>query len=180
MSLPKVFCWTRFGTEAGEEIGQIVARKEEERLRNGGVFLWGIGNPIGPSIGQLIRLDDYPEVIFSPICSAPRKKDTSPEQVVAWTVGETLDGKRYKLPAGSLVTSRYDPQAGRKNHYALVCSSPTVLQLNPKAETISFGSLRNLLTNRPVGASQVTAIVRRTNGHSTNCSLLIRRPFELG
>jgi hypothetical protein len=27
-----MFCWTRFGTEAGEPIEQILERKEDERL----------------------------------------------------------------------------------------------------------------------------------------------------
>ena len=48
--LPTIFCWTRFGGEAGEPIEQILFRKEQERLANGGVFLWGIGNAVGPSI----------------------------------------------------------------------------------------------------------------------------------
>ena len=46
--LPDLFCWTKYGTEAGEDIGAILERKESERLASGGTFLWGVGNAIGP------------------------------------------------------------------------------------------------------------------------------------
>ena len=42
MPLPEVFVWTRFGTEAGQPIEEIIERKELERRANGGVFLWGL------------------------------------------------------------------------------------------------------------------------------------------
>src|SRR5689334_16901759 len=35
--LPLLFCWTRFGTEAGEPIEAILERKEREREATGGV-----------------------------------------------------------------------------------------------------------------------------------------------
>ena len=165
MPLPRFFCWTRFGTEAGERIDHILARKEKERQLNGGVFLWGVGNAVGPSIRQLIQLQANPEVIFSPIRSAPRKVDVAPDNVVMWTMGETLEGTRYELPAGSLVTSSY---RRRKNHYALVCASSKTLRIRPEGEIISFSRLRNLLTNKPIGASQVTAIVQQAT-HSSEC-----------
>jgi hypothetical protein len=44
--LPEAFVWTRFGTEAGQTIDRILARKEAERIANGGLFLWGIGNSV--------------------------------------------------------------------------------------------------------------------------------------
>src|ERR1700728_56037 len=37
VGIPDRFCWTRFGTEAGESIEHILNRKEEERLANGGI-----------------------------------------------------------------------------------------------------------------------------------------------
>lgn len=166
MSLPKHFCWTRFGTEAGEGFEHILARKEEERCLNGGVFLWGIGNAIGPSLRRLIQLEPEPEVIFSPIRSAPRKVDVSPEQVVVWTAGRTIDGQPYALPTGSIVTSRYKPGTTR-SHYALVCETMANLDVDPKGEMFMFGKLRNLLTNKAVGASQVTAVVQ-LNAHNEN------------
>ncbi len=75
MQLPEHFCWSRFGTEAGEKIDAIIERKERERIENGGIFLWGIGSAIGPSMSRLVELEAKPEVIFSPIRSAPRNVD---------------------------------------------------------------------------------------------------------
>ena len=161
MPVPKHFCWTRFGSEAGEAFGDILSRKEEERVLNRGMFLWGIGNAIGPSVRELIRRERDPQVIFSPIRSAPRAVDTSPKTIVVWTWGETLAGEPYPLPNHSVVTSRFDESAARKSHYALVCSSPLPLRLSEEGDKLLFGLLRNLVSGRPVGASQVTAVVSR-------------------
>jgi hypothetical protein len=37
------FVWTRVGSNAGEEIQSITARKEAEREAGGGEFWWGVG-----------------------------------------------------------------------------------------------------------------------------------------
>ncbi len=163
MTFPACFCWTRFGTEAGQAIDQIFERKEQERAANGGVFFWGIGNAIGPSIRELLRRTAIPEVLFSPIRSVPRIADAKPSAVVAWTAAETLEGEPFQLPGHSLVTSRYDPNAPKESSYALVCFSPRPLNESRCDEQIAFAGLRNLRTGRPVGASQVTAIVKNTS-----------------
>lgn len=163
MTLPVCFCWTRFGTEAGQAIGEIFERKEQERTANDGVFFWGIGNAIGPSIRELLRRTAIPEVLFSPIRSAPRLADAKPPSVVAWTAAETLGGEPFQLPEHSLVTSRYDPNAPKESSYALVCFSPRPLNESRCDEQIALAKLRNLRTGRPVGASQVTAIVESMN-----------------
>jgi hypothetical protein len=160
VTLPLCFCWTRYGTEAGQTIDQIFKRKEQERAANGGIFFWGIGNAIGPSVRELLRRTANPEVLFSPIKSAPRLADARPESVVAWTSAETLRGDSFDLPFHSLVTSRYDPNAPRESSYALVCFSTQSLNETRCDEQIAFAGLRNLRTGRPVGASQVTAIVQ--------------------
>src|SRR4051812_49335379 len=85
MSLPKRFCWTRFGVEAGQSVDHILLRKEQERRANSGVFFWGIGSAVGRSITELLRQTQLPEVLFSPIKSNPRAVDTTPATVVAWT-----------------------------------------------------------------------------------------------
>ncbi len=157
--LPDLFCWTRFGTEAGEAAGHILQRKENERAANGGTFIWGIGNALGPSIRELVRRGPKPEVLFSPIKSSPKKQDVLPPAVAAWTSGETLDGDLYRLPEHSLVTSRYDPAAPREAHYALVCFSRTPIAPTRPVGKVSFAALKNLRTGRPIGASQVTAVV---------------------
>jgi hypothetical protein len=156
--------WTKFGTEAGQSIAHILGRKEKERCANDGVFYWGIGNAVGPSILELLRQSDEPEVLFSPIKSAPRRDDVAPDSVVAWTAAAGLDGEPYRLPIWSLITSRFNMQ--RQRHYALVCRSDSSLldafgTTKPATEKIAIDELRNLVTGRPLGSSQVTAVVRR-------------------
>lgn len=162
MPIPHMFCWTRFGTEAGEGIDRILVRKEEERLANHGVFLWGIGNAIGPSIRELVRRDSKPTVVFSPIRSNPRNEDVAPNRVVRWRAGRTLGGQQYELPAGSVVTSGVSGRNGHPKHYALVCFLASALRITDATENVPFKRLRNLLSERMVGASQVTAVVRCT------------------
>ena len=76
--LPEAFCWTKFGVEAGEPPLSIFQRKELERRRNGGIFLWGIGQSIGPSLPDLLRVTPSPEVLFSPIRTPAAAHDVSP------------------------------------------------------------------------------------------------------
>ena len=170
-TLPDMFCWTRFGGEAAEPVDNILLRKERERIANGGIFLWGIGNAIGPSIVELMMRTPRPKVIFSPIKTAAKTRDTNPPAVVRWTGAEALDGQAYEMPEHSLVTSRYDPDAPKKNHYALVCYSAQPLIPLQQGEKIGFDQLRNLKTGRPVGASQVTAVVERTETESVAVTL---------
>jgi len=164
MELPRYFCWTRFGTEAGEDISDIVARKEEERLSNQGVFLWGIGNAVGRSMCELVRRERTPQLLFSPIRSAPRKQDVAPASVVIWTAGRTQAGDWYDLPTGSVVTSGMSNGSRASRRYALVCESSGPLRVEVGDQRLSFSHVRNLLTDRPLGASQVTAVVRLREG----------------
>ena len=71
-----------------------------------------------------------------------------------------MAGEPYALSAQSLITSRLDPITPRDVHYALVCYSDHSLFGAASEQKIVFRRLRNLLTKRPVGASQVTAVVR--------------------
>jgi hypothetical protein len=158
--IPSVFCWTRFGTEAGETIEEILARKERERSASGGLFLWGIGNSIAPALAELVRRDPNPAVLFSPIRSRPRAADVAPERVVSWIGGKTLAGEPIELDSRFLVTSRAS-SARPRPHYALVCRSESSLELSDSIGSLSLARLRNLLSGRPVGASQTTAVVER-------------------
>lgn len=147
------FCWSKYGTEAGEGIDRILARKEEERVRNGGLFLWGIGNSIRPALRELVDKSAHPPVRFSAMKSRPKPIDVFPERVVKWRSGVALDGSPYDLPPGSIVTSRASAAA----HFALVCWS-----VNPLVETtqeINAGWLRNYIGGTRVGHSQVTSVV---------------------
>jgi hypothetical protein len=158
--LPLSFCWTRFGPEAGESFSQILERKERERRANRGFFYWGIGNPLRPGIAELVKTSDGPEVLFSAIRSRPRPKDVSPAVTVRWTVAEDMDGTRFDIPSAVVVHSARDDIDSTRPHYALVCHSAEPLDLRELGR-IWFGALRNLRTGSPVGASQVTAVVRR-------------------
>ncbi len=105
-----------------------------------------------------------PEVLFSPIKGPPRRVDVSPAHVVEWRVGETIAGERRALPPtfhvrGGSGTERMSPR------YALVCASQRPLIVSDHGQ-LNFDTLRNLLSGNPVGASQVTAVVRRLDGMS--------------
>jgi hypothetical protein len=169
--LPNLFCWTRFGGEAAESIEHILRRKEKERLANSGIFLWGIGSAIGPSILELTHRTARPKVIFSPIKTAPKQRDVNPPAVVMWTEAEGLDGKDFAIPSYSRVTSRFDPETPKSHHFALVCYSPTPLIPLQRNFKIGFKQLSNLKTGRPVAASQVTAIVERKDFETESSSM---------
>jgi hypothetical protein len=153
--LPTLFCWTRFGTEAGERIGTILHRKEMERLANNGTFYWGIGNSVAPAVASLLEREASPEVLFSPIKSRPRPADVAPQCVVRWREATTIAGERITLPDTVRVTSRPS-----RSHYALVCSATEPLELAHLGR-LRFSELRNLVSGHPLGSSQVTAVVTR-------------------
>ena len=160
--LPEIFCWTKFGTEAGESAGSIFRRKEAERRRNDGLFLWGIGHSIRPSLLELLRLTTAPRLVFSPMKSRASTRDSKPSDVMVWSHGVGYDGRPYELPRHSLVTSRRISGNDRQSHFALVCSSegPITSQAD-SATTLPLGELRNLVSGAQLGPSQVTSVVRR-------------------
>jgi hypothetical protein len=164
MPLPAVFCWTKFGTESGEAPSEIFERKERERLGNDGVFLWGIGNSIRPSVDALLASTDDPQVLFTPMISAPAAVDVNPDQVFIWQAAHDRHGDSYRLPTTSLVTSRATIGRTRHRHYALVCYSDSCLtEPLTNGTAIDRSLLRNLRTGAMVGSSQVTSVVRRIN-----------------
>jgi hypothetical protein len=161
MPLPLAFCWSKFGAEAGEGPRSIVERKERERRRNGGIFLWGVGTSIWPSLLALLEAEPDPRVLFTPMVSPPATSDASPSGAVLWQEAKGFDGRPFAIPCHSLVTSSFRlGQAGHR-HYALVCRSDHSL-LEPSGQAwIDHAKLRNLRTGRQVGRSQVTSVVRR-------------------
>ncbi len=161
LNLPEAFCWTRFGTEAGEAITEILRRKEAERRANDGTFFWGIGNSVAPGIAQLVRKRPEPEVLFSPIKGRPRAADAEPEAVVRWRSAETVRGDLFQIPDVVRITSRM--ATGKRRHYALVCSAEQPLEFANHGQ-LAFGALQNLVSGRSVGPSQVTAVVRLLRG----------------
>jgi hypothetical protein len=161
IDLPNVFCWTKYGTEAGELPEAILGRKEAERRANAGLFLWGIGNAIGPSLHQLLTETATPRVVFTPMWSTAAARDVQPQRTARWHRGTGLDGSDFEVPTAALVTSRYGTH--RRAHYALVCRSEGALATDPADTGPAFppAHVRNLRSGAPVGASQVTAVVRR-------------------
>lgn len=159
--LPEAFVWSRMGIEAGEALERIVERKELERDAAGGTFFWGIGSSVGNAVRSLLGITSNPEVMFSPILGVPRAVDAAPEATARWTAGVGLDGRRIRLPEAAVVTSRWDPARPHTPRYALVCATDAPLALDDLGE-LTFGALTNLASGAPVGASQVTAVVRRS------------------
>ena len=169
-SLPDYFVWTRYGTESGEAAESILARKEQERQAADGIFLWGIGNSVGPSVRKLLASLEgrEPYVVFSPMLAAPRPADVSPAEVVAWQSARGLDEQEWEMPPGTLVTSRAGSAGvGKSRHYALVCKRTEALRANDSGDRFEIADLTNFATGNPVGHSQVTAVVHRT-GRSTD------------
>lgn len=164
--IPPAFCWTRFGTEAGQSVQEILRRKEEERLANGGVFLWGVGNALSPAIRALVAMAGRPLLLLSPTVSTPRRVDAAPSSVALWTEATDLAGEPYDLPQRSLVTSHLSGAAGKRFHYALVCRSSEPLDFGRVRGYLDFASLFNLQSGKPIGASQVTCVVQHRSSIS--------------
>jgi len=83
------------------------------------------------------------------------------EAVVRWRSAETIDGDILHIPDAITLTSRM--ATGKRSHYALVCSTERPLEFANHGQ-VAFGALRNLLSGRSVGPSQVTAVVRLLRG----------------
>ena len=163
-SLPSVFCWTKMGTEAGQDLGAILRRKEFERVSGSGVFAWGIGNSVGPAVRHARALGIDPlDVLFTRMKSAPKAVDVAPSALVLWTAYEDELGHRVELPAHMLVTSRGDiPEhdGTKRQHFALICRSDRSLLAPPGELVVDASAVCNLVSRNPTGASQVTAVVR--------------------
>ncbi len=158
--LPPTFCWTKMGTESGEDLSHIILRKEWERRLGGGGFLWGIGQSLGANADAAVADGNSLAAVFSPMLSKPKEIDVAPVDVVLWNSWIDVEGQTRPLPMHSFVTSRAKLPSGRRKefHYALVCRSPAELGTT-SALRVSPLSLRNLNTGKALGASQVTAVV---------------------
>jgi uncharacterized transporter YbjL len=92
--LPEYFCWTKFGTEAGEVSHAIFGRKEIERRRNGGIFLWGI---VATSVPLIIAIflgryvfKFHPAILFG-VCAGVRTTTAA--------LGMVQEAAKSKVPA---------------------------------------------------------------------------------
>jgi hypothetical protein len=148
--------------ESGQQLHAIVARKELERLACNGLFFWGVGNAPARSVSLLVKARQPVDVIFSVMKSKPKQIDTSPLELYVWRRFIDLNGVLRSLPPGVLVTSRGDTYGGAKRrHYALVCHSAAPLVLDDLGPFYP-SMYRNVGgTGAPIGASQVTALLKR-------------------
>lgn len=149
------------GAEAGQALSEIIRRKEIERRGCEGLFLWGIGNSLGSNLALLRRCAVESCVVFSPMRSKPRVADSSPATLRLWLSYIDGSGRERELPTASLVTSRARTTGGHAKdaHYALICESRSAIDQGPCGE-FDASTLVNLASGRPVGASQVTSVVR--------------------
>jgi hypothetical protein len=158
----EILCWSRMQAEAGEELAAIMARKELERLAGDGMFFWGVGNAPSRAVGQLARIGHEIDVVFSVMKNRPKAVDLKPRDLVVWRRFIDVHGIEQPMLPHALVTSRGETEFGTKRaHYALVCRSERPLALS------DFGpfdpsAYRNVSgKGAPIGASQVTALLRR-------------------
>lgn len=164
-ALPHVFCWTKMGAEAGQSLDAILQRKEFERLSGDGLFAWGVGNSVGPAVRHARKLGFRSlDVLFTRMKSAPKAMDVSPSALVLWAAYEGETGKVVPLPAHVLVTSRgnTDERAVKRTHYALLCRSKRSLLSAAQDQAVDSSAVCNFMSGNPIGASQVTAVVRST------------------
>jgi len=155
-------CWSRMQAEAGQGLTAIVARKEREREAGNGLFFWGVGNAPALVTNALARLNHPVRVIFSIMKGKPKTEDISPRRAFVWRKYLDANGVERELPPNALITSRAETKSAvKKRHFALMCFSNAQLQItrgiafDPHAYRNAGG------TGAAVGASQVTALLRR-------------------
>ncbi|MDP2359026.1 MAG: hypothetical protein Q8M31_23615 [Beijerinckiaceae bacterium] len=170
-------CWTRMQAEAGQTLDAIVRRKELERRAGNGMFLWGVGNAPAIVTNELARLEHPVTAVFSIMKSRPKAVDSQPGKTVAWRRYVAVDGGVRPLPPHVLVTSRAESATGPKSkHFALMCWSDKPLAIR-YGEPFDPSAFRNAgAAGAPVGASQVTALLRRISrdGNSTSYEVNLR------
>lgn len=174
-------CWSRMQAEAGQALEAIIRRKELERQCNGGIFAWGVGNAPARLTRVLARTGQPVRAIFSVMKSKPRPSDAQADDLVVWRAYIDAEGVERSLPAGSIVTSRAGTTTGRKRaHYALICRSKRGLNLDHGGDRFDPTAFRNAGEHgRPVGASQVTALLRQVAGQNSNGPYAINMEAEL-
>lgn len=162
--IPPVFCWTKMGTEAGQSLELILRRKELERKSGQGLFAWGIGNSLGvaAALARQESQDNEVDVLFTPMRSVAKHIDASPTQVLLWLGYHNEDGIETRLPIHMVVTSRgsLGREGGRRSHYALLCEAHRDIAISADLGVIDASRAKNFASLNPLGASQVTAVVR--------------------
>ncbi|MGE6323216.1 hypothetical protein ACQKEF_23655 [Pseudomonas oryzihabitans] len=153
------------GIESGEGLQAIIRRKNWERKLGNGIFYWGIGQSLGLNAqNAALSNRNSLKAIFSPMISKAKAIDRKPEKLFLWNDYISSDGSEIPLPSHAFITSRADLPSGRLKsaHYALICSSRTDLTEIGDI-TLDFKMLTNFSSERGLGPSQVTAVVKKTN-----------------
>lgn len=152
------------GAEAGQQLGGILHRKELERRSGSGVFAWGIGNSLGeaPRLAQQQSPAGKVDVLFSPMKSPAKVIDAAPSQILVWLSYQSDSGRLLSLPEHMVITSRGGTSHSslKRCHYALICRSEQDITLAAEDLTIDASRARNLASLNPLGASQVTSVVK--------------------
>jgi hypothetical protein len=174
-------CWSRMQAEAGQALDAIIRRKELERQSNGGIFIWGVGNAPARLTRVLAHAGQPVRVIFSIMKSKPKAADAQAEHLLVWRAYIDAEGVERALPSGSIVTSRAGTATKLKRaHYALVCRSERGLDLDKNGVRFDPEAFRNAgEQGRPVGASQVTALLRQVAGQRSNGPYAVNMEAEL-
>lgn len=168
--IPSTFCWSKMGAESGEELAAIICRKEWERQLGSGYFFWGVGQSLGNNAQSVASEIESLYAIFSPMLSKARSIDAAPDRVVLWNAWIDSQGIVRQLPMHCFITSRASLPSGKqkKRHYALVCFSEKKLNAQNNDTYVFPKYLRNVRTNKPLGSSQVTAVVRAVDREDEN------------
>lgn len=162
-------CWTKMQAEAGQTLEAILARKERERLAGDGVFMWGVGNAPALVTNTLARLEHPVPVIFSVMKSKPKAIDAAPSQTFIWRGFIDRNGHERPLPEHVVITSRGAADGGaKKRHYALMCyaDQPLTFERGLPFDHLAYRNASD--AGGAIGASQVTALVRRASAPSAN------------
>lgn len=179
--IPEIFCWTKMGTEAGQSLGAILRRKELERQAGNGMFAWGIGNSLGTSAELAKKFSPSRDVnvLFTPMKSSPKNTDENPPNLLLWLAYLQRDGRVEDLPGHVLVTSRGG--GGKRAHYALLCRSDATITDQVDGGTFDAVYATNLVSSNPVGASQVTSIVRyaQQSRDWTRSQSPLKKPYRI-
>jgi hypothetical protein len=148
--------------EAGQGLAAIVARKECEREAGSGLFFWGVGNAPALMTNALARINHPVRVVFSIMKGKPKAADLNPRRTLVWRKYLDAYGVERELPPNALITSRAETKsATKKRHFALMCFSSAQLRITQGA-AFDPSAYRNAGgTGAAVGASQVTALLRR-------------------
>ena len=161
--LTEVICWTRMQTEAGQELQEIVLRKENERRAGGGLFFWGVGNAPSRFASELAFKREDIDVVFSVMKSRPKVIDVAPKGILAWQTFFDFRNIECPLPPHVLVTSRaHAPSRSKKMHYALICTASDELAICNQGpfDHTAYNNLGD--SGLRIAPSQVTVLAKRT------------------